>query len=238
MHDKIKKYIDEAFEGLKETRQIRTIKEDLYQSLLQKYNNQIEQNGKSEEEAYIITLAEAGNLEELVDKFRNHNEILENSQVIKKRSAHLITYAVVIFILSPMPFITFREYLNQPTLGTLISFLFIAIGVGMLVFNSLTKPKHYRVDDSLIEDFKEWRDKKNRNSLALKSFRSSFWSIVLAVYLISNFLFGIWTFSWIIFIIALAIENIIKGIFYLNTNDSETKTSKNTDKESANEQKS
>jgi hypothetical protein len=133
-----------------------------------------------------------------------------------------------------MPFIIFREYLSQPTIGTLISFLFIAIGVGLLVFNSLTKPKHYRVDDSLVEDFKEWRVKKDKKSLAFKSFRSAYWSLVLAVYLLSNFIFGIWTFSWIMFIIALAIENITKGIFLLRTNDTDT----NSNKDSANDQKS
>lgn len=234
MQNKIRQYIDEAFEGMKDTRQIRTIKEDLCESLLLKYKFQIEEKGKTEEEAYIIVLSEIGNLDELIRNFRDHNGILYDSQKIKNRSARFTTISVVLFILSPMPFLIFREYLNHPTIGILISFVFLAVGVGILVFNSLTKPKHYRADDSLVEDFKEWRVRKDNTSLAIKSFRSAYWGIVLAIYLVSSFIFVIWSFSWIIFIIALAIENIIKGIFFLNSSDSEKKSAANSKKDSNN----
>ena len=79
----------------------------------------------------------------------------------------------------------------------------------------MTKPHYSRADDTIVEEFKEWHVKNGRQRDALNAFKGAYWSIVVAIYLLVSFIFRIWSFSWILFIMAGAVENIIKGIFAL-----------------------
>ena len=86
---------------------------------------------------------------------------------------------------------------------------------GLLIYNSMTKPHYARADDTIVEEFKEWHVKNDRQRDALNAFKGAYWSIVVGIYLFVSFLFGIWSFSWILFIMAAAVENIIKGVVAL-----------------------
>ena len=44
---------------------------------------------------------------------------------------------------------------------------------------------------------------------------SAAWAIIVALYFILSFTFGIWAYSWIIFIIGVAIDKIIRAYFEL-----------------------
>ncbi|HHU55233.1 MAG TPA: hypothetical protein GXZ48_00885 [Acholeplasmataceae bacterium] len=72
-------------------------------------------------------------------------------------------------------------------------------------------------DDSLVEDFKAYRVNNDRNRTAYNSFKSALWTLTVAIYLLVSFIYGIWLYSWIIFIIAGAIEEIVKGIMMLRS---------------------
>ncbi len=48
---------------------------------------------------------------------------------------------------------------------------------------------------------------------ARKAIEGGFWLLVVAIYLIVSFVYGIWMFSWIIFIIAAAIQQIIRAVY-------------------------
>ena len=55
----------------------------------------------------------------------------------------------------------------------------------------------------------------NKNKEIKKAIDSILWTLTVIVYLIISFTFGIWYISWIIFLIASLIENIIKLMFKL-----------------------
>jgi len=48
---------------------------------------------------------------------------------------------------------------------------------------------------------------------ARSALEGGFWLLVVATYLIISFVFRIWHFSWIIFIIAAAIQQIVRAIY-------------------------
>lgn len=53
-----------------------------------------------------------------------------------------------------------------------------------------------------------------------KAYRSAMWLIITAVYFLISFGFGMWRFSWLIFLLGAVIEQVVKGAF-LEDSDTE-----------------
>ena len=79
----------------------------------------------------------------------------------------------------------------------------------------MSKPKYSKYEDTMVEEFKEWKGKKDKNKEIRKAISSIIWTLTVIIYIFISFTFGIWYISWIIFIIASLIENIITLIFKL-----------------------
>lgn len=214
MINRIKEYIDNAFAGMPQTKKIVDLKDELFANMCEKYNDQIK-NGKSEQEAYDYVLMGMGDISELVESVKEPYPLTPISQKENRKRALLTSFAIMLYILSPMMVILFSEFLSQGSLGAIVMFLFIAAATGLLVYSSMLRPKYQKSGDTVVEEFKEWRVNSARSRDAYKAFRSAFWSIVVALYLLLSFVLGIWSYSWIIFIIAAAVENIIKGFIHL-----------------------
>ena len=72
-----------------------------------------------------------------------------------------------------------------------------------------------KTEDTMVEEFKEWKGKKDKNKELKKAIDSIIWTLTVIIYLLISFTFGIWYISWIIFLIATLIENIIHLLFKL-----------------------
>ena len=118
----------------------------------------------------------------------------------------------MLFILSPMALILMEELFHQDVLGLALMFVFIAMGTGLLIYTQASKPKYLKEEETMIEEFKEWKSKKNRDKGVFEALSSAYWLIVVALYLYVSFTYRNWSYSWIIFIVASAIFNIVKAI--------------------------
>jgi hypothetical protein len=79
----------------------------------------------------------------------------------------------------------------------------------------MTKPKYHKLDDTLVEEFKEWKASSNESDKMLKAISGSLWLLTVAIYIVISFLTGAWHITWIIFLIAGAVNTIIKALFDL-----------------------
>ncbi|KAF0226129.1 MAG: hypothetical protein FD133_429 [Erysipelotrichaceae bacterium] len=220
MITKIRTYITRAFEDVPKTKKSVEMQEELISNLIEKFNDQLK-TGKSEEEAYTAVIAGIGDLSELTEGLRERHVLSGPTVQQRKQSALIITIAVMIFIMSPMALIFSAEVLGQETLGLVSMFALIACGTGLLVFHFASRPKYIKDDESMVEEFKEWKAAKDKNKPVFDALSSAFWLIIVAIYFYVNFIYGWWTFSWIIFIIGAAIHNILKAFFNLSRNDHE-----------------
>jgi hypothetical protein len=118
-----------------------------------------------------------------------------------------------------MALIVTSEVFDQDVLGLMMMFLFIAVATGLLIFNQASKPKYVKDDETIVEEFKEWKAAKDKDRALFAALNSAFWLIVVAVYLFVNFMYGWWPFSWILFIIAAALQNIARAIFTLTRHE-------------------
>lgn len=216
---KIRAYITRAFEDVPRTKKSMEMQEELISNLVEKFNDQLKL-GKTEEEAYNIVIAGIGDLSELTEGMRERHVLSGPTPIERKRTALLISIAVMTYILSPIVLIVFAVNFQQEITGLGLMLGMIAIATGLIVYNQASKPKYVREEETMIEEFKEWKSARQKNKQVYEAFSSAFWLIVVAIYLYSSFTYMNWSYSWIIFIIAAAVQNIIKALLEMrNRND-------------------
>ena len=179
--------------------------------------------GKSEEAAYNIAIASIGDLDELLASLK------DSSQSAKQMDSKIIRHGVknqpsafpspscFIFLCVTPPIITDSLHLPD-AIGACGLFVFIAIATGIIIYNSMTKPHYTKMDDTFMEDFKEWKSKNDTNKRAMRAIKSALWVFITALYFVISFTTMAWHISWVIFLIGALLESIIKAVFELKAN--------------------
>ena len=214
---KIRNYIQRAFEDVPKTKKSTELQEELISNLVEKFNDQL-RLGKTEEEAYQTVIAGIGDLSELTEGLRERHVLSTITPADRKKSALLVAVAVGLFIISPMMVVLFSEF-GLETVGVAMMVTNIAIGVGLLIYNAASKPKYVKEEETLVEEFKEWKSKNTKHRALHEALSAAYWLIVVATFLYISFTFSAFHYSWIIFIIAAALYNIVKALLLMRQKD-------------------
>lgn len=219
MEDKLRAYMDYLFRDVKPTRKSVELKEEILQNLIDKYRDLLAE-GKTPEAAYNIAVASIGDMDELLaglnDELSFEKEVSgEQLERGKKKSALLVSAAVMMYILCLLPLILLSGTRLEENLAPALMFLMIACGTGLLIYDHMTKPRYRKVDDSIVEEFKEWKDQTDSDRRAMKALSSALWSIITVIYIIISFWTMAWHITWVIFLIGAAVEGILKAVFEL-----------------------
>jgi hypothetical protein len=102
-------------------------------------------------------------------------------------------------------------------------FLMIAGATGMLIVNELRKPKGVgsiiRDDDDEDDDDDDGDDDdtpaRSSRSPVYKAISSALWTLTVVLYVLVSLATRAWHITWLIFLIATALDNIIKACFDL-----------------------
>lgn len=223
MEYRIREYMDQLFESAPRTQRAYELKIELTQNLIEKYYALVGE-GKSQEDAYNLTIMSIGDVRELFSQLEDD----ENGDPVPlpvyypqarpdHRRALVRTAAVMLFILSAVPPIVFGELFGNSTIGEVIGpvgmFMMIALGVGMLVYDKWAHPKQPQpVPGSVVKDFQEWQQEKRRKKHYVAAFNGAFWPLVLAFYFIISFGTGRWYITWIVFLIAAAVDIVVNTL--------------------------
>ena len=216
MYEKFRKKVDELFENAPETNRARELKEELLANLMDKYNDLIA-SGKSEEEAFNIAISGIGDVDELIRGLKEKN-ILDYAQMQKdrKKSALILSASIGLYIMSVVILILFSEVFQiDDNISVCIMLTIDAVATCLIIYNAISRPKYLKADDTIVEEFKEWKSANNQEREILKSVKSILWMIIVVLYFILSFEFGSWAYSWVIFIIGAAIQRIIILAFQL-----------------------
>lgn len=223
MEYRIREYMDQLFESAPRTQRAYELKIELTQNLIEKYYALVGE-GKSQEDAYNLTIMSIGDVRELFSQLEDD----ENGDPVPlpvyypqaqpdHRRALVRTAAVMLFILSVVPPIVFGELFGNSTIGGAIGpvgmFVMIALGVGMLVYDKWAHPKEPQpVPGSVVKDFQQWQKQKTVKKHYLAAFNGAFWPLVLAFYFIISFGTGRWYITWIVFLIAAAVDIVVNTL--------------------------
>lgn len=232
MQIKFIRLIDELLKDAPQTRKTLEMKEEIVQNLMEKYNDLLRE-GKSEEAAYNIVASSVGDLGELVDSLRaeagwpkrnaSAQAPLEDAQPHAERAAEsarawtqaapadpryrsalYTAIAVMFIILSPVPAFFFRN-----AMGVLLLFAMVAAGIGLLVMSNMLRPR----PEGAQEVPEPSEDEIERRKRVRGAVTSSVWMLTVAFYFVFSFGTGTWHLSWIIFLLASAMMNILSIYF-------------------------
>lgn len=234
MKNKIKDYIDLIFADAPVCSRTEEMKEEMYANVCDRYEDLIKE-GKSESAAYNISIAGIGDISDLIDSIKReqgadlHNpyenfdgakaqrvftaEEKEEIAKYRKRSAIMQSVAIALYILCWVPLVIISSIMGSNNelggiVGIVVMMVMIAAATGLLIFNSSTKPLCLKG----IDDDEDEKEKKRKNPL-LNAVTSALWGVTVIGYLLIGFFLGLWHPGWIVFIIAVAVENIIEAIF-------------------------
>ena len=222
MNSKIKNYVDVLFKGIPNTKKAQELKEEILSSLNDHYEAHIAE-GKSENQAYTDSLADLGDIDELLKSLEPERELKEKIDTYRTFRAKNTSLSICLFFCGIVCVIGFGAFsaLLVPekvalfgTVGVIAMIFCFAAGVGLLVYTHMSMP----------QDVSQYIMTKNRFALAeysgsnknlrkLAAFMKLYWSIVLLVYLGVSFYTGRWGFTWIIWLIAVAVKNALYVFF-------------------------
>ncbi|WP_143316927.1 permease prefix domain 1-containing protein [Clostridium sp. HBUAS56017] len=216
MCEKFREKLDELFENAPETYRARELKEELLANLMDKYNDLIS-SGKNEEEAFNIAISSIGDIDELIKGLKEKDVLnYEDMKKSSKKNALVLTIAIGLYIMSVVILIMFTEVLRiNEEVSVCVMLTMDAVATCLIIYNSVSKPKYLKADDTIVEEFKEWKSANSKEKEVIKSIKSIVWLVIFAVYFLSSYAFKIWSFSWVIFIIGVAIEKVIILSFQL-----------------------
>ncbi|MFT8312908.1 MAG: permease prefix domain 1-containing protein [Clostridium sp.] len=216
MYEKFRKKVDELFENAPETNRARELKEELLANLMDKYNDLVA-TGKSEEEAFNIAISGIGDVDELIRGLKE-KDVLDYAQIQKdrKKSALILSASIGLYIMSVVILILCTEVFQvDDNIAVCIMLTIDAVATCLIIYNAISRPKYLKADDTIVEEFKEWKSANNKEREILKSIKSILWMIIVVLYFVLSFQFGSWAYSWVIFIIGAAIERAITLAFQL-----------------------
>jgi len=217
MNGKLRDHIDALFSEAPNNYKTVEIKEEILQNLCARYNDLISQ-GKNEEAAYNITIAGIGDISGLVKDLKEKADKRagdadkQSWDSYRQRNALISTIAIMMFIIAPVPMFLFG---SDHRLGIVLLFFIVAGAIGLLVYNSLSKPDRREGDKTMVEEFQKWRETSGKKGNVMRAVSSAIWSITVALFFIISFITGSWHPTWVIFLIAGAVNNIVKAVFDL-----------------------
>ena len=213
MEQQIRAYVDDLFSETVPSRKSVELKEEMIQNLTEKYNDLVA-DGKTPEAAYNIAIAGIGDVSYLL---KDLEKDVTNPAVIsehRRRSAMFISVAVMLYILSVIPISVLSAMFPRGWIpGLILMFVFIAAATGLLIYNGMTRPKYIKTDDTIVEEFREWQSESQERRSLRKAISTALWTVTIAVYIIVSFMSGWWHMTWVIFLIAIAINAIINAVF-------------------------
>jgi hypothetical protein len=216
MVHKIRAHVENLFEGTPDTARAYELKEELISNLTERYNDLVEE-GKSEEAAYSIVVTGIGDIGPVISSLREDTAYSTGEMSEYRRlSAIRVSIAVGAYIMSIfIPLITDRVF-GDDFVGLMIMFMVWAGATGLLVYNSIMKPKDMYSRETVVEDFKRYTKAHDQQKAIKRSLHSIIWASATIVYILVSFSTHAWHLTWLIFLLAVVAGQILNLIITMN----------------------
>ena len=217
MKSKIRMYVEALFDNAMKTEEVIELREEILQNVIDKYEDLVSA-GKSENEAYSTAVSGIGDINELLrsmggDKSEKENYSPYNTEAVhteeKQPKTTLLCTAIVLYILSIIPMVIGDEVSGTSKaegIGFCITAIICAIATAFIIKYNASKPKN--VEENKSKDKDEIKDNPVVDSIS-----SAVWAVATALYFIISFMTGAWYITWVIFIIASAVKEVIAAYF-------------------------
>lgn len=226
MNTDIREYINRLFEDAPRTRKALELKEEMISNAEEKLADYISQ-GYREEDAVQVVVNSIGNVEELFKELEESETgfggFTELELKLQQKKARLISAAVGLYILAGVVFFFFAmlsDTLLVRSFGMDLSmFSLVAAGLiciaptCMIVYANNMIPKYRKKEDSMVEEYKEWKSESSRDKEIRRAISSIIWTLTVILYFVVSFATYAWHITWVVFLIAGCVESIVSLLF-------------------------
>lgn len=225
MRERLRAFMDELLKDIPKSRKVLELKEELIGNMEERYDDLIRQ-GYREEDAYQCALDSAGDVRELFREFLEPSGSApgqeENFEIRRKRSLlnavsvslYIIGFAVWMIIVAIGYGVSSTGEIGMVygLTGFIVMLVFTAVATGMRVYTSSLYGRHQRYekkDDTIVEEFKEWKSGTDRNREIRKAIDNVVWLLATILYFVISFGTMAWYITWVIWLIAPCVQTII-----------------------------
>ncbi|MBQ1833203.1 MAG: hypothetical protein II563_06335 [Treponema sp.] len=217
MNSKIKNYVDVLFRDIPNTKKAKELKEEILSNLNDHFEAHVAE-GKSENQAYTESLADLGDVDELLKSLEPERDLKNRIDEFRKSRAKKTAVAIVLYIIGIALLIGFGgmgEFISgldedkMGLIGLILMLVCAAVATGLIIYANMCAPQD--VKDYLSKGSGIIPDRKPRTTgnKSLDAFFRFYWLLALAIYLFISFRTGAWYITWIIWIIAAAIKEAV-----------------------------
>ncbi len=197
MQDRLRNHVDTLFAQAPALPRVYEFKEELLANLAEKYEDLVAA-GVDEQQAYDTVVAGIGDVDSLIQILAN--EPPPHEAAIRQQTAQVVSTAVFLYCAALAALFFVTQWLSG-AMALVVFFLIAGLATAQLVYHFMTCPT---VPSPAIAQQIKARRKKMQALL-----QSSLWLITTALYFIISFSFGNWHISWIIFLIAPVVSQLI-----------------------------
>lgn len=227
MNEKIKQYFNQIFAEAPKTRKALDLKQEMMQSAIDKYNDMVA-DGYSEEDAYQYVIDSIGDVTELFVEVEEKS-LYPLSEKDRKKKAILTSVSVGLYLFAAAVLFFFTSISEIPGFRNVdpAAFAFVPTVLlcipptVMLVYVANMYPDSKRREKTdMVEQYKEILHHNNKQRILIKSINPIIWSLTVVLYVIISFTSNRWEITWVIFLIAVCVQQIIKLILSLRMEES------------------
>lgn len=231
MNEKIRETIEELFADAPRTRAAVDMKEEIISNAEEKMKDLLAQ-GYREEDAFAVVIHSIGNVEELFEELRNEggeNKTVIQDEKVRRKKAVITAVSVGLYILAGVVFfffgmvgelgVSYAGGLDLIVAGFIIAGALCIPPTCMLVYSSIMYPAYKKKEDSMVEEYKEWKNGSSRDKAIRGAVSTIIWTLGIAIYFIVSFRTFEWQITWVIFLILGCLEGIVTLIFSLKNRD-------------------
>ncbi len=230
MNERIKNHINMLFEKAPQTQRAFELKEELQANSEERYQDLIA-GGMVEEDAIKSVIHSIGNVTELFGDLEEISQKeFEVSNAYYKKAAMIKAVAVGLYLLSVAVWIFFLfvdNMVNTPAIpglpvfdhfdynmfGFILMIVIAIIPTCMLVYVLSLAPKYKKQENTVVEDFKEWKSASQKSKSIKGAVSAVLWSACICLYFAISFLTYAWYATWIIFLVAICLQTVIELVF-------------------------
>ncbi len=209
MREKLIAYIDYLFEKAPE--QAEELKNEIKSNTLDRYDDLLSK-GMSEDDAFYAATASIGDVNALLRDLYSSKPSIPAEKRSPAR-ALMLSLAVALYILCVVPVIAL-EGIND-ILGVCLMFVMIAVATALIIYRATAFKQRKNPDASQSEQIKTRELNRVEHNPAYHAISGALWTLAVAAYLIVSFGTHAWNITWLIFPIAVAVQNIIRSVFAL-----------------------
>lgn len=212
MIETIREHIDKLFADAPKTRKAVDLKEEITQNTMEKYQDLLAE-GYSQEDACQIVLHSIGDVTELFGGLKEESSSTlsdtdrKKKSIIKSAAVGLYIFAGAAFIIFWMLYdLYFYMYSELGILSIAITALLCIPPTCMLVYASSMYPDFRKMEDTLVETYKEKAYRRTKEKSVRASVSAIIWLLTVTLYFIISFGTSHWEVTWILFLVGACIQ--------------------------------